>query len=43
MANPKDKEFSTNPEVKRADDFQKGVDVKETVIELAKELLVSTT
>lgn len=43
MANPKDKEFSTNPEVKRTDDFQDGVDLKEKVIEIAKELLNSTT
>lgn len=42
MANPKDKEFSTNAEVKRTDDFQKGVEMKETIIELAKELLEST-
>lgn len=43
MAIPKDKEFSTNPEVKRADDFQKEVNIKEDVIEIAKELLESTT
>ena len=43
MTNPKDKEFSTNSEVKRADDFQEGVDIKESVIETAKELLKSTT
>jgi len=43
MANPKDKEPSTNPEVKRTDDFQQGVEIKESVIELAKELLESTT
>ena len=43
MANSKDKEPSTNPEVKRTDDFQDGVDIKESVIELAKELLESTT
>jgi hypothetical protein len=43
MANPKDKELSTNSEVKRSDDFQQGVEIKESVIELAKELLESTT
>lgn len=43
MANPKDKEFSTNAEVKRTEGFQDGVDIKESIIETAKELLVSTT
>jgi hypothetical protein len=43
MANPKDKELSTNSEVKRTDDFQKGVNERETIIESAKELLESTT
>ncbi len=43
MANPKDKEFSTNSEVKRTDSFQDGVDIKESVIETARELLKSTT
>lgn len=43
MANQKDKEPSTNSEVKRNDEFQKGVEEKETIIETAKELLESTT
>lgn len=43
MAEPKDKELSTNSEVKRSDDFQKEVEIKGNVIELAKELLESTT
>lgn len=43
MAEPKDKEPSTNSEVKRSKEFQKEVDIKENVMELAKELLESTT
>lgn len=43
MANQKDKEPSTNSEVKRTDEFQKMVEEKETVIETAIELLESTT
>jgi len=43
MATPKDKELSTNPETKRAEDFQDRVDIKENAIEVAHKLLVSTT
>jgi len=43
MATPKDKELSTNPETKRAEDFQDRVDIKENAIEVARKLLVSTT
>jgi len=40
---PKDKEFSTNSEVKRSEEFQKRVITKEKVMESVRELLDSTT
>jgi len=43
MAQDKNKSESANKEAKRSDDFQKRVDAKKKVIELARELLVSTT
>ena len=38
-----DKEHSTNDEVNRDNEFQKRVDLKETVIDFLKETLVSVT
>ena len=43
MKEDKDTQFSTNSEVKRSDDFQLGVEIKEETITLAKELLESIT
>jgi len=43
MAKPKDNEPSTNSEVQRSDEFQKEVEIKETTMEVAKDLLESTT
>src|ERR1035437_9364528 len=39
----KDKELSTNKEVKRSEDYQDRIEVKEKAIEIAKKLLESTT
>jgi len=39
----KDNELSTNSEVKRSDEFQSILNIKTTVIDLIKELLISTT
>lgn len=41
MAN--DKELSTNDEVKRNKDFQSRVDMKESVLDIVKEILISST
>jgi hypothetical protein len=38
-----DKEHSTNKEVKRSDDFQKKVNLKESIIDFLKESLISIT
>lgn len=38
-----DKEYSTNDEVKRSEDFQKRVNLKESIIEFLKENLISVT
>src|ERR1035437_8550410 len=43
MPESKDNELSTNKEVKRNDDFEKRIKIKEDTIEVAKKLLTSTT